>query len=183
MSLIDDIAAAIQKQEGWYPGSLSYRNNNPGNLRSWGSTPIVNGYAQFATYQDGLDALKRQISLNINRGLTLNEFFAGKPGVYSGYAPSEDSNRPYEYAANVGGAIGIPVDVPLNNVAGNLPVQAPTPTQTEFSSVDSYLPDVSSFADMSIPNLSQFAPMDGGSLALIATAAMGIGALVWMIFK
>ena len=31
---IEKLAAAIKKFEGWYPGSRSFRNNNPGNLRS-----------------------------------------------------------------------------------------------------------------------------------------------------
>jgi hypothetical protein len=63
---------------------------------------------------DGWNALYSQIQTNIGRGLTLNEFFAGKPGVYAGYAPSADSNSPLAYAQRVGSDAGIPVDVPLN---------------------------------------------------------------------
>jgi hypothetical protein len=115
MSLVDSIAQSIAAVEsGGNPNALSYRNNNPGNLRSWGSNPIVSGYVKFPTLQDGWNALYQQINLNINRGLTLNEFFAGKPGVYGGYAPSGDSNTPLAYAARVGSDVGIPVDVPLN---------------------------------------------------------------------
>ncbi len=113
--LVSGIAQSIAAVEsGGNTNALSYRNNNPGNLRSWGSNPIVNGYAKFPTMQDGWSALYQQIQLNINRGLTLNEFFAGKPGVYAGYAPSADSNTPLSYAARVGSDVGIPVDVPLN---------------------------------------------------------------------
>ncbi len=71
--------------------------------------------------QDGWNALYQQINLNIGRGLTLNEFFAGKPGVYDGYAPSADQNSPYAYAARVGRDVGIPVDVPLNTLGSSPP--------------------------------------------------------------
>lgn len=123
MSVIDDIAAAIQQMEGWYPGSVAYRNNNPGNLRAGkGQTGIDgNGYAIFPDYATGYGALTNQIQLNVGRGLTLTEFFAGKPNVYAGYAPSADSNSPLKYASFVSGQTGIPMDTPLNNVAGTIP--------------------------------------------------------------
>src|SRR6516225_11045126 len=103
--VVTSLAGAIQRFEGWSPGSVSYRNNNPGNLRS-GPGMIgtdANGYAVFPDYQTGWNALLNQVQLNIDRGLTLNEFFAGKPGVYAGYAPAADANQPYGYAATVGG--------------------------------------------------------------------------------
>jgi hypothetical protein len=113
--LVSGIAQSIAAVEsGGNPNALSYRNNNPGNLRSWGSNPIINGYAKFPTLQDGWNALYSQIQTNIGRGLTLNEFFAGKPGVYAGYAPSADSNSPLAYAARVGSDVGIDVNTPLN---------------------------------------------------------------------
>jgi hypothetical protein len=125
--LVSGIAQSIAAVEsGGNPNALSYRNNNPGNLRSWGSNPIINGYAHFQSMTDGWNALYSQIQLNINRGLTLNEFFAGKPGVYPGYAPSGDSNSPLAYAARVGSDVGIPVDVPLNTLTLGSP---PDPRQ------------------------------------------------------
>jgi hypothetical protein len=116
MSLTDSIAQSIASVEsGGNPNALSYRNNNPGNLRSWGSNPIVNGYAQFPTLQAGWDALYSQINLNISRGLTLVEFFAGKPGVYAGFAPGgSGGNDPQSYAAFVAGQVGIDPNTPLN---------------------------------------------------------------------
>ncbi len=128
MSLIDSIAQSIAAVEsGGNPNALSYRNNNPGNLRSWGSNPIVSGYVKFQSMTDGWNALYSQIQTNINRGLTLNEFFAGKAGVYAGYAPSADANKPYAYAARVGSDAGIPVDVPLNSLGPPDPHKAPKP--------------------------------------------------------
>jgi len=116
MSLIDDLAQAIATFEGYFkPGTVAARNNNPGNLRA-GPRAIgkdERGYAIYATPEDGWADLKRQIELNISRGLSLREFFAGKPGVYPGYAPAADQNQPERYAAFVSERVGIPMDVPL----------------------------------------------------------------------
>lgn len=107
--MIYRMALGIAWMEGYYrsgtftpnTNSLAWRNQNPGNIRSWGNLPRVSGYAKFPREQDGWNALYRQIILNINRNLTMNEFFGGKPGVYPGYAPSSDNNKPYAYAAFV----------------------------------------------------------------------------------
>ena len=109
MSLIDVIAESIVRQEGTGCGS----RNNPGNLRTWGDLPTSSGFAVFPTCEAGWDALRRQVQRNVDRGLTLEEFFAGKAGVYPGYAPAADSNQPYVYASNVALWTGIPLGVPL----------------------------------------------------------------------
>lgn len=117
MNLVEQIAQAIATMEGFYSaGSIAQRNNNPGNLRSWGSNPVANGYAKFPTVEAGWQALRSQIQTNIDRGLTLIEFFAGKPGVYGGYSPSADNNNPAGYAQYVAGRAGISPTVPLNTL-------------------------------------------------------------------
>lgn len=117
MNLIDGIAQAIATMEGYFkPNSLAARNNNPGNLRSWGSAPVVSGYASFQTAEQGWAALRAQIQRNIDRGLTLREFFTGKPGVYAGYAPSADKNNPEAYARFVADRLGVDVDTPLSQI-------------------------------------------------------------------
>jgi len=114
MSLTDDLARAIATFEGYFqPGTIAQRNNNPGNLRRWGNLPVRDGYAVFPTPEAGWEALRRQVELNVARGLSLREFFAGKPGVYPGYAPSSDANDPERYAEFVASRIGVPADVPL----------------------------------------------------------------------
>lgn len=120
-AIVDQISQSIARQEGYnVAGSIAQQNNNPGNLRTWGNTPVVNGYASFATPEDGWAALNQQVQKNIDRGLTLEEFFAGKEGVYPGYAPAADSNQPNVYAANVSSWTGIPLDVPLSDLASSI---------------------------------------------------------------
>lgn len=115
--LVARIAVAISEMEGYtVAGSRALRQNNPGNLRQWGATPRVDGYCYFASPTEGWTALRRQVAKNVGRGLTLLEFFAGKPGVYAGYAPAADANHPKHYAEFVGQRAGIPIDVPLNKL-------------------------------------------------------------------
>lgn len=112
--LIARISEAIATQEGFYlVTSRAKRNHNPGNLRSWGNMRVVDGFAWFPSDEAGWEALKLQVAKNVKRGLTLREFFAGKAGVYPGYAPSSDSNDPLRYAQNVSQRIGIGLDVVL----------------------------------------------------------------------
>lgn len=125
------MAQAIARKEGFnVPNSLAQRNNNPGNLRSWGSNPVVGGYAKFPTLDAGWAALRRQIELNIGRGLTLEEFFAGKSGVYPGYAPSADRNDPVLYAQQVSTWTGIPLGIPLNQIHQETLNPTPNPPLT-----------------------------------------------------
>lgn len=115
--LVRGISLAIARMEGFYKaGSLAQKNNNPGNLRSWGDRPVVKGYAKFPSVEDGFAALRRQIELLIGRGLTMYEFFGGKRGVYPGYAPSGDGNKPKEYAEFVARQVGVDPNVPLRDV-------------------------------------------------------------------
>ena len=127
------IAVAISEMEGYTKdGSLAQRNHNPGNLRWWPGTRNVDGYAFFATPQDGWRALRRQVLTNVNRGLTLLTFFAGQrdehgeviKGGYHGYAPRADGNYPLQYAHFVAKRVGIPVDVPLRDIVERRESQA-----------------------------------------------------------
>jgi len=122
-TLVTDMAQSIAQFEGFTSGasSIAVRNNNPGNLRAGvGQTGTSGGYAVFPDLATGWAALDNQIQLNINKGLTLEEFFAGKPGVYPGYAPQADSNNPNQYAAFVASQLGIDPNTPLSDlVSGN----------------------------------------------------------------
>lgn len=111
------IAGAIQRQEGWYPGSVAYQNNNPGNLiyaGQAGATAGPGGFAQFGSYQAGLDALQNQLQLYAARGLTIQE-------MMDVYAPaSQPGNNPVAYASNVAGALGVSPDTRLLDLGGDI---------------------------------------------------------------
>lgn len=65
---------------------LGLRNNNPGNLRSWGSAPTAGGFAQFGTSQEGLSAMAGNLLRYQQRGLTsINKIIAA-------WAPSSENN-------------------------------------------------------------------------------------------
>lgn len=98
------VTAKQAKQSRAVFPTLAQKNNNPGNLRSWGTRPIVGGYAQFPTPEEGFKALRTQVDKVIKKGVTFHEFFAGKPNVYPGYAPAADHNQPVPYSTFVAAA-------------------------------------------------------------------------------
>jgi hypothetical protein len=114
--LVNEFADAIAHHEGFYLTSaeckarkipfptVAQRHNNPGNMRAWGSYPIVDKYAQFDNVANGWRAVRRQCERNIfERELTFYEFFAGQrqpdgtlvhpTRSYSGFAPASDDDR------------------------------------------------------------------------------------------
>jgi hypothetical protein len=183
MALIDDLATAIQRMEGWAPGSVSFRNNNPGNLRplgagrTWAGQIGVDsgGYVVFDGYASGLAALKKQIGILISRGLTLTQFFAGQrdasgkvvPGGYSGYAPAADHNQPNVYAGHVGSMLNLPSDVPLNTLSLST-------VGAEIGSPLAFLPSLDS-----LPTLPDVAAVEAAAVDLGWPVLAGIGVLVF----
>lgn len=101
---LTQLALAIQQQEGYYAGSLAYRNNNPGNLMYAGQAGATgkdgSGFAVFPDYQTGFDALLRQIQLDAGRGDTFYSFTAD-------YAPASDGNNPTAYAQFLASQMGV----------------------------------------------------------------------------
>lgn len=128
LDFVERFARAMARQEGYYvTGSPAQRNRNPGNIRPWRGCklPTANNLIVFPSVDAGWEQLRRQIRLNIRRGLTTREFFAGQrdkdgkviPGGYAGYAPAADGNKPIEYAAFVAASVGIrPVPGPDGKV-------------------------------------------------------------------
>jgi hypothetical protein len=148
------IASTIQQVEGYYPGSVAYRNNNPGNLKYVGQAGATgadaNGFAVFPDYATGLQALDDQIQLYAGRGLSIQ-------GMMQIYAPASDGNNPNSYAAQVAGALG--VDPSTSLLALSLPVgSAPLPS----------LPDLSSGFDLS----SITGSLDAYSATALTTAGL-----------
>jgi hypothetical protein len=116
-SSIDTLALAIQTQEGYYPNSLAFTNNNPGNLMPAGQpgcTVGAGGFCSFPTYDAGYAALVNQLNLDASRGYTLLQFttkYLGGDPNNPGTAPGGDPNV---YAANLAAAAGVSVNDPLS---------------------------------------------------------------------
>ena len=97
------ITCAIAHVEGYFNGkSISWRNHNPGNLRAWGTAPVVNGYAQFTDAPTGFLALYNDVLANSGK-VTLTQFL-------NKYAPAADSNQPSAYIAAVTEFAGVGAD-------------------------------------------------------------------------
>ena len=121
--LLEAFCKAIQAHEGWFEGSRSWRNNNPGNIkygvfaRACGATGRDSGgFAIFPDYETGFSALKKLVT-NAATGksalyrpdMTLYEFF-------STYAPSSDNNDPDAYAHAVAARVGIDPLLPIREL-------------------------------------------------------------------
>lgn len=175
MASLSDLSNAIARFEGYsIPGSVAQRNNNPGNLRAGiGQTGTDgNGYAIFPDSATGFAALQHQVTLNINRGLSLDEFFGGKPGVYAGYAPSGDANDPGHYSQTVAGWLGIDPNAPLSDVIGTSGGSSTPGSGSDFSPIDTGGLFTFSTDVWGLPYLES---LSGSSwLALAALAALGL---------
>lgn len=101
---IEAVADAIMHYEGWFAGSRSNRNRNPGNLRDSrlksGEDP--QGYAVFSTLAMGYTALVTDLESKFqghtSTGLTPDSSLLDLMEVY---APSADRNNPSRYAESV----------------------------------------------------------------------------------
>lgn len=116
-SRMTDWAQAIQKFEGYFPGSKAYKNNNPGNLR-YSKFEIDNdGYSIFPDYPTGWKALLYQLDLAVSGKskvytpeMTLREFFKV-------WAPATDNNHPENYAVFVARELGVSVETKIKSLA------------------------------------------------------------------
>jgi hypothetical protein len=138
---ISTIASTIQTVEGYYPGSLAYQNNNPGNLiyvGQAGATEGAGGFAAFPSYDAGYQALVNQIQIYSNQGLTINQ-------MMNKYAPAGDgSNNPTAYAQTIASALGVSPDTTVADaLAGNATAGVPAvDTSGIFDSVDTAFSDL-----------------------------------------
>jgi len=175
---LDDLAVAITRMEGSCSSPGVCVNNNPGNLRAYLPTQPVDsrGIRIFPDYQSGYKALIGQEQTNINLGLNLDEFFAGKgqcPGpscVYPGYAPAADRNQPSVYAGNVASWLGIPRDVSLASIFGGSNVSGSGGTLADGTGMDPLyasdpaLSDASAWLSSTVED--GLSPLAWGALAL-----------------
>ena len=115
-------ALAIQKFEGYFKGSLSFKNNNPGNIRYAGMYAAMalrndgNNFCVFESYEKGFEALK----ILLKRAASgLSSIY--KPDdtllqFYSKYAPSSDGNHPLTYATYIAKRIGVTVNTKIKEL-------------------------------------------------------------------
>jgi hypothetical protein len=137
--MIEQWARAIQKHEGWFNGSRSFRNNNPGNLRYTTYTASLgknkgkdNGnFIIYVDYETGFSALKQFLKdaatdvLRAYRGtMTIYDF-------YSVYAPSGDGNYPKGYAEAVAADLGVSPKVKISTLFDPVASPAPKPVPAE----------------------------------------------------
>lgn len=105
---------AIQTMEGFYPGSLSYRNQNPGNIvagsfaAQFGGTAGAGGFAQFPDLASGTAAEDALLGLYAQQGLTIGQAVQKWTG----------GTAPPTYAPYVAGQAGATVNTPLSALQG-----------------------------------------------------------------
>ena len=117
---LENFCLAIEKHEGFYDGSRSQRNNNPGNMKfteytkSMGATHAdKGGFAVFPNYYMGLECLRQFIrdasndKLKNYKQCTIYSFF-------SKYAPPFENNVE-TYANFVAHRCGVSIDTKLSD--------------------------------------------------------------------
>lgn len=181
---VNALADAIQIQEGYAPGTLAYRNNNPGNLiyvGQPGATQGAGGFAAFNSYNAGRTALTNQITLDAVRGTDVN----GNPTttvseLLFSWAPASDPrNNTPSYIASVASQTGYDPNAPLSSL-GTPGIFAPLPAELVAGGdgVDSSTVDagVASGFDSTIDLSALGLP----SLPVYALAGVGILAAVFI---
>jgi hypothetical protein len=110
-NLLSAMCYAVREHEGWYPGSRSQRNNNPGNTKvsPVGYLPVYEpvkkdpqGFAIFKDYATGWRYLENLILSHASKysEYTLSQYFKV-------YAPAADNNDPVRYASVVAKKMGV----------------------------------------------------------------------------
>lgn len=113
---LENMARAIMDFEGYFGGSVSERNNNPGNLKNAGQAGVIGqdsqGHAIFESFEAGWNALINQLTIAFdgrsriyNPDMTLFEFF-------SKYAEANST----EYADYVANRLGVSPETKLRQL-------------------------------------------------------------------
>ena len=120
MTTLDKFCLAIKEFEGWKPGSKSFRNKNPGNIKFIGQRLAIakdaGGFCIFVKYEDGYKTLYTMVynacagkSVVYKPTMTILAYFKK-------YAPSSDKNDPDAYAKFVAKKVGLPVDTQIKKL-------------------------------------------------------------------
>ncbi len=115
-TIYDKIAQAIMEFEGYFEGSVSFRNNNPGNLKYLHQTGSIGvdsqGHAIFETFQDGWNALTRQVMLMFTGRSTIYQPSMTLYEVFKKYAEGNS----VEYAQFVATRLGVTPETKLQEL-------------------------------------------------------------------
>jgi len=121
-TLYDRMAKAIMEFEGYFEGSVSYKNKNPGNLKNVGQAGAIGtdnqGHAIFGTFEDGYQALINQIRRMFQGYGTIYQPSMSLYQVFSKYA--EGNSR--QYAEFVAARLGVSPENTLEQIAGSVTV-------------------------------------------------------------
>lgn len=102
VTVLEALADAFMHHEGWFPGSRSNRNRNPGNLRPFRSDQLKDGdgYRVFPSLVFGYQALLDDLTAKLqgSHNLTSASILLDLLNVY---APAGDHNDPSSYALAV----------------------------------------------------------------------------------
>ena len=116
LGIIGKMADAIQTFEGWNLGSVSYNNNNPGNLK-FANQPFAvlgdRGFAHFNTYQHGYNAL---INLLTNAFMGKSSIYSPTMSLYDFFAIYSEDNQA-AYAEYVASQLGVDPNTELQDLA------------------------------------------------------------------
>jgi hypothetical protein len=132
-SRIKDWATIIQKHEGHFEGSRSFRNHNPGNIKFGPYAKMLGAYgkddkdfARFYSYEEGFAALCQYLRDAAGWYLIPYRQYAKKIGktqetftlldFFNVYAPPSDNNDSNRYADVVAEHLGVSVDTPIKTL-------------------------------------------------------------------
>lgn len=118
---LTQFAKAVELHEGYYKGSRSYRNNNPGNLRYTAYTASLGAKAKdtgnfciFASYSAGFEALRAFLKDACTNKLKAYKGTMSLYQFFEVYAPAADKNNPHRYADFVAQYLNIPTETQIN---------------------------------------------------------------------
>lgn len=117
---VQQFCEAIKIQEGWFAGSRSQRNHNPGNCK-YSSVGYAKIYGEvkrdrgnFAIFKDDETGMLYLRNLVIGKIKKAPEETI--VGFFEVYAPSYDGNNPVQYARAVAGRLGVGINYQLKNL-------------------------------------------------------------------
>jgi len=119
---ITEWAQAIKAHEGWLPGSRSFRNNNPGNLKGRGDAGTdADGFAVFSSSDLGMAALERDLSAKVEKypNFSILQIMTRYLGGNPLNPQVTDQGDPFAYASAVAKRLGADINAKLGELFGS----------------------------------------------------------------